>query len=86
MNGPGSFASLHVDAIAAYGQVPIDFRALRRATDAAAGAGLVALSVSAHKIGGPAGIGALVIDRSASVEPLIHGGGQQRRVRSGTQI
>lgn len=76
---------LHVDAIAAYGQVPIDFRALRRATDAGAGAGLVALSVSAHKIGGPAGIGALVLDRSASVEPLIHGGGQQRRVRSGTQ-
>ena len=55
------------------------------ATDAAAGVGLVALSVSAHKIGGPAGIGALVLDRSASVEPLIHGGGQQRRLRSGTQ-
>ncbi len=69
---------LHVDAIAAYGQVPIDFRGLRRATDAAAGAGLVALSVSAHKIGGPVGIGALVLDRSAAVEPLIHGGGQQR--------
>ena len=50
-----------------------------------AGAGLVALSVSAHKIGGPAGIGALVLDRSAAVEPLIHGGGQQRKVRSGTQ-
>jgi hypothetical protein len=46
---------LHVDAIAAYGQVPIDFHAVRRATDAAAGTGLVALSVSAHKIGGPAG-------------------------------
>ena len=40
-----------------------------------AGAGLVALSVSAHKIGGPVGIGALVLDRSATVEPLIHGGG-----------
>ena len=76
---------LHVDAIAAYGQVPIDFRGLRRTTDAPAGAGLVALSVSAHKIGGPAGIGALVLDRSASVEPLVHGGGQQRKVRSGTQ-
>jgi cysteine desulfurase len=76
---------LHVDAIAAYGQVPIDFHGLRRATDAPAGAGLVALSVSAHKIGGPAGIGALVLDRSASVEPLVHGGGQQRKVRSGTQ-
>ncbi|AWB95739.1 cysteine desulfurase NifS [Agromyces badenianii] len=76
---------LHVDAIAAYGQVPIDFRGIRRATEAARGAGLVALSVSAHKIGGPAGIGALVLDRSAAVEPLIHGGGQQRKVRSGTQ-
>ncbi|WP_022887877.1 cysteine desulfurase family protein [Agromyces italicus] len=76
---------LHVDAIAAYGQVPIDFHGIRRATDAPRGAGLVALSVSAHKIGGPAGIGALVLDRSAAVEPLIHGGGQQRKVRSGTQ-
>ncbi|WP_448810274.1 cysteine desulfurase family protein [Agromyces bauzanensis] len=76
---------LHVDAIAAYGQVPIDVHGLRRATDAPAGAGLVALSVSAHKIGGPVGIGALVLDRSAVIEPLIHGGGQQRKVRSGTQ-
>ncbi|KRC62995.1 cysteine desulfurase [Agromyces sp. Root81] len=76
---------LHLDAIAAYGQVPIDVHGLRRATDAPRGAGLVALSVSAHKIGGPAGIGALVLDRSAAVEPLIHGGGQQRKVRSGTQ-
>lgn len=76
---------MHVDAIAAYGQLPIDVHAMRRATDAPRGAGLVALSVSAHKIGGPAGIGALVLDRSAALEPLIHGGGQQRRVRSGTQ-
>ncbi|MFF2276590.1 cysteine desulfurase family protein [Agromyces sp. NPDC058126] len=76
---------LHIDAIAAYGQVPIAFHAVRRATDAPRGAGLVALSVSAHKIGGPAGIGALVLDRTAAVEPLIHGGGQQRKVRSGTQ-
>ncbi|MEV1129363.1 cysteine desulfurase family protein [Agromyces sp. NPDC049794] len=76
---------LHIDAIAAYGQVPIDVHGLRRATDAPAGAGLVALSVSAHKIGGPVGIGALVLDRSATIEPLIHGGGQQRKVRSGTQ-
>lgn len=76
---------LHLDAIAAYGQLPIDFHRLRRATDAPRGAGPVALSVSAHKIGGPAGIGALVLDRSAAVEPLIHGGGQQRKVRSGTQ-
>lgn len=76
---------LHVDAVSAYGQVPIDVRALRRDTNAPRGAGLVALSVSAHKIGGPTGIGALVLDRSAALEPLIHGGGQQRKVRSGTQ-
>lgn len=76
---------LHVDAIAAYGQLPIDVHGVRRATDAPRGGGLVALSVSAHKIGGPAGIGALVLDRSVAVEPLIHGGGQQRKVRSGTQ-
>ena len=66
---------VHADAVAAYTHVPIDFR----------GSGLDALSVSAHKVGGPLGIGALVLARTASVEPLIHGGGQQRRVRSGTQ-
>ena len=44
-----------------------------------------ALSVSAHKVGGPVGIGALVLGRATTVEPLIHGGGQQRKVRSGTQ-
>ncbi|KQS07438.1 cysteine desulfurase [Curtobacterium sp. Leaf183] len=66
---------VHADAVAAYGQVPVSFRA----------SGLDALSVSAHKIGGPVGIGALVLGRTATVEPLIHGGGQQRQVRSGTQ-
>lgn len=65
----------HVDAVAAYGHLPIDF----------AGLGADALSVSAHKIGGPVGIGALVLARTSSVVPLIHGGGQQRQVRSGTQ-
>ena len=66
---------VHVDAISAYRHVPIDF----------ATSGLAALSVSAHKIGGPLGIGALVLARSSEVVPLIHGGGQQRDVRSGTQ-
>ena len=65
---------VHVDAIAAYGYLPIDFRALGAAT----------LSVSAHKIGGPVGVGALLIARSATVVPLVHGGNQQRG-RSGTQ-
>ena len=65
---------VHVDAIAAFGYLPIDFHAL----------GVAALSVSAHKIGGPVGVGALVIARDAVIEPLVHGGSQQRG-RSGTQ-
>jgi cysteine desulfurase len=65
---------VHVDAIAAYGYLPINFHAL----------GAAALSVSAHKIGGPVGTGALLIARSATIEPLVHGGNQQRG-RSGTQ-
>lgn len=69
---------VHVDAVAAYGYIPVDFRTL-------AAAGVSALSVSAHKVGGPVGIGALVLGRATIVEPLIHGGGQQRKVRSGTQ-
>ncbi len=65
---------VHVDAIAAYGYLPIDFHAL----------GVAALSVSAHKIGGPVGLGALLIARSTTLTPLVHGGSQQRG-RSGTQ-
>jgi len=65
---------VHCDAVSAYGHVPIDFHAT----------GLAALSVSAHKVGGPVGIGALLIARSATITPLIHGGNQQR-ARSGTQ-
>lgn len=66
---------IHSDAVGAFGSVLVDFRA----------SGLDALSVSAHKIGGPVGIGALVLGRSTTVVPLLHGGGQQRRIRSGTQ-
>jgi cysteine desulfurase len=65
---------VHLDAIAAYGSVPIDFHAT----------GAAALSVSAHKIGGPVGVGALLLARAAKVEPLLRGGNQQR-ARSGTQ-
>ena len=65
---------VHVDAIAGYGYLPLDFHAL----------GAAALSVSAHKIGGPVGTGALVIARSTKIEALVHGGNQQRG-RSGTQ-
>lgn len=76
---------VHLDAVAAYGYLDTDFAAVRTASESVGGAGLVAMSVSAHKIGGPVGVGALVLSRSASVEPLLHGGGQQRQVRSGTQ-
>lgn len=75
---------LHTDAVAAYGYLAIDFAAVRQASFSGT-AGLVAASVSAHKIGGPVGVGALVLSRHASIVPLIHGGGQQRQVRSGTQ-
>src|SRR5690606_12264954 len=65
---------VHLDAIAAFGSVPIDFHA----------SGAAALSVSAHKIGGPVGVGALLVRRGVHVEPLLHGGSQQPQ-RSGTQ-
>ena len=65
---------LHLDAVAAFGAIPVSFRA----------SGAALLSVSAHKVGGPAGIGALVVARSAAVAPLLHGGGQERGLRSGT--
>ncbi len=67
--------AVHADAVGAWRHLPIDF----------ATSGLAALSVSAHKIGGPFGMGALVVSRTATIVPLIHGGGQQRKVRSGTQ-
>ncbi|MEZ3161298.1 cysteine desulfurase family protein [Microbacterium sp. BWT-B31] len=75
---------LHLDAVAAFGHLPVHF-ARWRGTDAARAAGLVAMSVSAHKIGGPVGVGALVVSRHADLAPLQHGGGQQRGLRAGTQ-
>lgn len=74
---------LHLDAVAAFGHIPVSFRRWRG--DAAAGCGLVAMSMSAHKVGGPVGVGALVVARTATPSPLLHGGGQQRRLRAGTQ-
>ncbi|MEU6145779.1 cysteine desulfurase family protein [Streptomyces sp. NPDC047081] len=65
---------LHADAVQAFGQVPVDF----------AGSGLAAMTVSGHKIGGPYGIGALVLGREHTPVPVLHGGGQERHVRSGT--
>ncbi|WP_100810840.1 MULTISPECIES: cysteine desulfurase family protein [unclassified Microbacterium] len=74
---------LHVDAVGTFGHVPLSFRELRGGAEG--GAGLVALSASAHKIGGPVGVGALVVSRHVTLEALLHGGGQQRGLRAGTQ-
>lgn len=65
---------MHSDAIQAVGQIPVDF----------AETGLAAMSIAAHKFGGPMGIGALVLRRDTACVPLLHGGGQERDVRSGT--
>ncbi|ROO58532.1 cysteine desulfurase [Micromonospora sp. Llam0] len=65
---------LHTDAVQAVGQVPVDFAA----------SGAAALTVSGHKLGGPAGVGALLLGRDVACTPLLHGGGQERDVRSGT--
>jgi cysteine desulfurase len=64
----------HTDAVQAVGAVPVGFAASRAA----------ALSMSAHKIGGPVGAGALLLARDVACTPLLHGGGQEREVRSGT--
>lgn len=64
----------HTDAIQAVGQVPVDFTA----------SGVSALTVTGHKLGGPAGVGALVLARDVAATLLLHGGGQERDVRSGT--
>lgn len=74
---------LHVDAVSAFGHVPVSFRGWRG--ESAPGVGLVALSVAAHKLGGPIGVGAAVLARHAMVRPLLRGGGQQRGLRAGTQ-
>lgn len=80
----GEGVPLHVDAVGAFGHVPLSFRELR-AESGSRGGGLVAMSVASHKLGGPVGVGALVVAREARIEPLVHGGGQQRGIRSGTQ-
>jgi cysteine desulfurase len=75
---------LHIDAVSAFGHIPINFAQLRSESGAQGNAGLVALSISGHKFGSVPGVGALVVSREAQLEPLIHGGGQQRGLRSGT--
>ena len=65
---------VHSDAVQEIGQIPVDFPA----------SGLSAMTISAHKIGGPVGVGALVARRGLELTPVLHGGGQERSVRSGT--
>ncbi len=66
---------LHCDGVQALGKLPLDFRAL----------GVQGLSLSSHKIYGPLGAGALVVDKRVELAPLIAGGGQERNLRSGTE-
>lgn len=68
-------AVLHTDAVQALGKLPVDF--------AASGAHL--MSVSAHKLNGPKGVGALLLDKAVDMEPLLHGGGQEKGRRGGTE-
>jgi len=65
---------MHSDAVQAVGQLPVDFAA----------SGLSAMSVTAHKFGGPPAVGALLMRRDVACVPLSHGGGQERDIRSGT--
>lgn len=65
---------LHSDAVQAFGQLDVSF----------AGSGLAAMTISGHKVGGPYGIGALLLGRDQTPVPVLHGGGQERHVRSGT--
>lgn len=65
---------VHSDAVAAFGHLTLSFKA----------SGLTAMSVSGHKIGAPIGVGALIVSRSFKPVSLLHGGGQERGLRSGT--
>jgi cysteine desulfurase len=64
----------HTDAVQAAAQLPIDFAA----------SGVDALTVTGHKLGGPVGVGALILARGVEPTPVLHGGGQERDIRSGT--
>lgn len=65
---------VHSDAVQAFGSVPVSF----------ADSGLATMAVSGHKIGGPVGVGALLVGRAVKLTPVQHGGGQERDIRSGT--
>ena len=65
---------VHCDAVQSFAKVPLSYQEL----------GLFAMTISAHKVGGPLGIGALILRRAVEIPPLLHGGGQERDIRSGT--
>ena len=65
---------VHSDAIQSWSKTPLSYKNL----------GLFAMSLSGHKVGGPIGIGILVLRRGIDIPALIHGGGQEREIRSGT--
>lgn len=65
---------VHTDAVQSFGKVPFDFAAL----------GATSATISAHKIGGPLGVAALILKRGIDITPVLHGGGQERDIRSGT--
>lgn len=71
-------ALVHTDAVQAFGKLPVDFRRLNAA-------GVRAMTVSAHKIGGPKGVAALILDKRVELQPLLAGGGHERGLRSGTE-
>jgi cysteine desulfurase len=66
---------VHTDAVQALGKINVDFAAL----------GVHAMTISSHKIGGPLGVGALVLNKRVDIQPLLHGGGQEKGLRSGTE-
>jgi cysteine desulfurase len=68
-------AFMHTDAVQALGKMPVNFTDL----------GVHAMTISSHKIGGPLGAGALVLDKRIDIYPLLHGGGQEKGLRSGTE-
>ena len=65
---------VHTDAVQSFGKVEFDFQKL----------GVTAATISAHKVGGPLGIAALILRRGLDLTPILHGGGQEREIRSGT--
>ncbi len=65
---------IHTDAVQAVGRIPVDFRAL----------GVQTLAASAHKFGGPVGVGLLLVGRGAKLDPILFGGSQQKALRPGT--